>query len=57
MAIALPIIIGPIFSGIIFDRFQTYTLAFNLVELILIISLISFIFVRIKPNKIPITNQ
>ena len=59
MPIALPIIIGPIFSGIIFDRFQTYTLAFNLVELILIISLISFIFVKIKPikNKIPIINK
>jgi MFS family permease len=51
MPIALPIIIGPIFSGIIFDRYKTYTLAFNLVELILIISIISFIFVRIKPNK------
>lgn len=51
MPIALPIIIGPIFSGIIFDRYKTYTLAFNLVELILIISIISFIFVKIKPNK------
>ena len=49
--IAFPIIIGPIFSGIIFDRYKTYTLAFNLVELLLIISIISFIFVRIKPKK------
>ena len=51
MPIAFPIIIGPIFSGIIFDRYKTYTLAFNLVELLLIISIISFIFVRIKPKK------
>ena len=51
MPIALPVIIGPIFSGIIFDRYKTYTLAFNLVELILIISIISFIFVKIKPKK------
>lgn len=51
MPIAFPVIIGPIFSGIIFDRYKTYTLAFNLVELILIISIISFIFVKIKPKK------
>lgn len=51
MPIAIPVIVGPIFSGIIFDRYKTYTLAFNLVELILIISIISFIFVRIKPKK------
>ena len=51
MPIAFPIIIGPIFSGLIFDRYKTYTLAFNLVELLLIISIISFIFVRIKPKK------
>ena len=51
MPIAFPVIIGPIFSGIIFDRYKTYTLAFNLVELILIISIISFIFVKIKPKE------
>ena len=51
MPIAFPVIIGPIFSGIIFDRYKTYTLAFNLVELLLIISIISFIFVRMKPQK------
>jgi MFS family permease len=51
MPIAIPVIVGPIFSGIIFDRYKTYTLAFNLVELLLIISIISFIFVKNKANK------
>ena len=56
MPIAFPVIIGPIFSGIIFDRYKTYTLAFNLVELLLIISIISFIFVRMKPQKKELSN-
>ena len=56
MPIAFPVIIGPIFSGIIFDRYKTYTLAFNLVELLLIISIISFIFVKMKPQKKELTN-
>ena len=46
--IAIPVIIGPIFSGIIFDQYQSYNIAFNIVELLLIIAIISFIFVRIK---------
>ena len=45
--VAIPIIIGPIFSGIIFDNYNSYKIAFNIVELLLLISIFSFTFVRI----------
>jgi MFS family permease len=48
MPIAIPVIVGPIISGVIFDNYKSYNLAFNLVELLLIISIMCFIFVRIK---------
>ena len=48
MPVAIPVIVGPIISGIIFDKYKSYNLAFNLVELLLIISIMCFIFVRIK---------
>ncbi|NCG35674.1 MAG: MFS transporter [Dehalococcoidales bacterium] len=48
MPVAIPVIVGPIISGIIFDKYKSYNLAFNLVELLLIISVMCFIFVRIK---------
>jgi MFS family permease len=48
MPIAIPVILGPIISGMIFDNYKSYKLAFNLVELLLIISIMCFIFVRIK---------
>ena len=48
MPVAIPVIVGPIISGVIFDNYKSYNLAFNLVELLLIISIMCFIFVRIK---------
>ena len=44
--VAIPIIIGPIFSGIIFDNYNSYKIAFNIVELLLLISIFSFTFVK-----------
>jgi MFS family permease len=49
--VAIPIIIGPIFSGIIFDNYNSYKIAFNIVELLLLISIFSFTFVRVTKKQ------